>query len=69
MYMHCARPGDCFWTSQTLFAKRYKDVSKPVPRWGQTTDLNVPGRIPRRDDQNGHMDDLIWSSYEEIMVM
>jgi hypothetical protein len=43
MYMHCAGPGNCFWTSQTLFAERYKDVQKPVPRWGQTTDLNAPG--------------------------
>jgi hypothetical protein len=34
MYMHCAGPGDCFWTSQILFGKRYKDVSKLVPRWG-----------------------------------
>jgi hypothetical protein len=37
MYMHCAGLGDCFWTSQTLFAKRYKDVSKIVPIF-QTTD-------------------------------
>jgi hypothetical protein len=32
MYMHYAGPGDCFWTSQTLFAERYKDVPKPDSR-------------------------------------
>jgi hypothetical protein len=37
------RTWDCFWTSQTLFAKRYKDVQKPIPRWAQTTDLNATG--------------------------
>jgi hypothetical protein len=37
------RTWDCYWTYQTLFAKRYKDVQKPVPRWGQTTNLNAPG--------------------------
>jgi hypothetical protein len=42
VYALC-RTWDCFWTSQTLFAKRYKDVQKPIPRWAQTTDLNATG--------------------------
>jgi hypothetical protein len=50
MYMHCDRPGDCFWTSQTLFAKRYKDVPNIICKEIQVfhdgdhvTDLNAPG--------------------------
>jgi hypothetical protein len=41
-YMHCAGPGDCFWTSQILFAKRYTNVPKTVTILAQTADLNAP---------------------------
>jgi hypothetical protein len=47
--------------------KKQKSASNNK-KWTQTEDLKPPWWSPRRDNQNGYMERMIWSSNEEVMT-
>jgi hypothetical protein len=58
----------CFSDNLLKFHSRTKEVLQTTIIWTQTEDFNPPWWRPRRDDQNGYMKHMIWSSDEEVMT-
>jgi hypothetical protein len=57
----------CFSDNLVEFHTRNKEVLQTIRIGTQTEDFMPPWWSPRRDDQNGYMEHMIWSSNEEVM--